>query len=81
MNSLDELCLEHDWCLRRAERACVPWPATLVTYDYDFEEEIVKPSGSLKEYSRVTVGSIKKAYSWTYILNVNLIPIFYLIMY
>ena len=55
MDSLDELCLEHDWCYHNADKLCWPLVSYLVVFRYNFKEEMVKPPGSSKSYIRATV--------------------------
>ena len=59
MDTLDELCLEHDWCYDNADKYCGPiFNSFTVVFRYNFKEEIVKPPGSSKSYTRVTVRHI-----------------------
>jgi len=64
MDSFDEICFEHDWCYTRAEKACSSWPALMVTFDYDFKEEMVKASENSAEYNRVTAYCKEQSGSW-----------------
>ena len=60
MDSLDKICFEHDWCYIRADKDCSPWSPLMVTFDYGFKEEMVKPLENTVEYKRVEVSLIKK---------------------
>jgi len=55
MDSLDELCLEHDWCYHNADEICSPNSSYDVAYKYNFKEETVEPPESSKSYIRNTV--------------------------
>ena len=55
MDSLDELCLEHDWCYHNADKFCWGLSSYFVVFRYSFKEEIVEPPGSSKSYIRATV--------------------------
>ena len=60
MDSLDKICFEHDWCYIRADKDCSPWSPLMVTFDYGFKEEMVKPLENTVGYKRVEVSLIKK---------------------
>ena len=59
MDSLDKICFEHDWCYIRADKDCSPWSPLMVTFDYGFKEEMVKPLENTVEYKRVEVSLIE----------------------
>ena len=55
MDTLDELCLEHDWCYHNADESCWLLDPYYVVFRYSFKEETVNPPGSSKSYIRATV--------------------------